>query len=412
MTARSLAFAALSEWRGGKRFADSIIHQLLGAAVLSASDRGFVTELFYGVLRNLTLLDFWIGRLRSGSLEHASRDLLRLGLYQLFCLHTPGHAAIYETVELAGRKNRSLINGVLRTALRKFTDLETAAEAESIATRFSHPPFLIERWTKQYGADAAAALCEWNNQPAPLYARINQLKVSTAEFVAKYPATEALLERTNFVRLSGIPADALALGECYIQDPSTGVACELLDAQPGETILDACAAPGGKSGLIAESMRDRGQLIACDRAPDRIAVLRQNLETLGITCAQTLRQDWKDAPASGLPANSCDRILLDAPCSNTGVMRRRVDVRWRLTPRDFVRLAEEQLTILRMVIPLLKPGGTLVYSTCSIEREENEDVVARALSEFPFLRLSAQKSVLPFRDRFDGAFAARLERTV
>ncbi len=173
-SARGVAFAALSEWRRGKGFADSIIQQLLAGDVLSASDRGFATELFYGVLRNLTLLDFWIDRLRSGSLDHASRDLLRLGLYQLFHLRTPGHAAIFETVELAGRKNRSLINGVLRTALRNFIDLETAAETEPIATRFSHPQFLIERWTDHYGADAAAALCAWNNQPAPLYARINR----------------------------------------------------------------------------------------------------------------------------------------------------------------------------------------------------------------------------------------------
>jgi 16S rRNA (cytosine967-C5)-methyltransferase len=288
--------------------------------------------------------------------------------------------------------------------------LETAAEAESIATRCSHPPFLIERWTSQYGADAAAALCAWNNQPAPLYARINQLKISTEEFVAQYPATEALPERRNFVRLSSFPADALARGECYIQDPSTCLACELLEAKPGETILDACAAPGGKSSLITEQMQNRGRLIACDRDPDRIAVLCKNLGTLGVTCAQTLQQDWKATPAPELPANSFDRILLDAPCSNTGVMRRRVDVRWRLTPRDFVRMQKEQLTILRALIPLLKSGGTLVYSTCSLEREENEEVVAHALGEFPFLKLSAQKSLLPFRDRFDGAFAARFIR--
>ncbi len=228
--------------------------------------------------------------------------------------------------------------------------------------------------------------------------------------MAKYPAAEALPERTNFVRLSSIPAEALARGECYIQDPSTGLAAELLNAQPNETILDACAAPGGKTGLIAEQMQNRGRLVACDRAPDRIALLRKNLETLGLTCAQTLRQDWQEPPAPELLADSFDRILLDAPCSNTGVMRRRVDVRWRLTPRDFVRMQEEQITILRALIPLLKPGGALVYSTCSIEPEENEEVVARALSEFPFLKLSAQKSILPFRDRFDGAFAARMER--
>jgi 16S rRNA (cytosine967-C5)-methyltransferase len=227
--------------------------------------------------------------------------------------------------------------------------------------------------------------------------------------MAKYPGAEAVPERINFVRVSGIPTDALARGECYIQDPSTAFACELLDPQPGETILDACAAPGGKTGLIAELMQDRGQLIACDRDPDRVAVLRKNLETLGVTCAQTLCQDWKEAPAAELSASSFDRILLDAPCSNTGVMRRRVDVRWRLSPRDFIWMQKEQLTVLRAMISLLKPGGTLVYSTCSLEPEENEEVVACALREFPFLKLNAQKSVLPFRDCFDGAFAARLD---
>ena len=409
-TARGVALTALSEWRRGKRFADSILQQLLDADGLSASDRGFVTELFYGVLRNLTLLDFWIDRLRAGSLDHDSRDLLRLGLYQLFLLHTSGHAAIYETVELAGRKNRALINGVLRAALRKFTELETDAEAEPLATRLSHPQFLIERWINHYGADAASALCEWNNQPAPLYARINRLKISAMEFVANHSTADALTGRTTFVRFNGLPTEALARGDCYIQDPSTSVACELLDPRPGETVLDACAAPGGKSGLVAELMQDRGHLIACDRDPDRIAILRTNLETLGVTCARALWQDWKAALSPELAAVSCDRILLDTPCSNTGVMRRRVDVRWRLTPQDFARMPNEQLTIFRAVIPLLKPGGTLVYSTCSIEREENEEVVTRALREFPFLKMTAQKSVLPFCDGFDGAFAARLER--
>ena len=375
---------------------------------MRASDRAFATELFYGTLRNLTLLDFWIGQLRSGSLEHASRDLLRMGFYQLFLLHTPAHAAIFETVELAGRKNRKLINAVLRSALRRFDELAAAAAEQPVATRFSHPPFLIDHWTNQYGADNAAALCAWNNQPAPLYARINRLQISPEDFLAKYPTNQPLPSQPNFVRLESVPTEALARGECYIQDPSTSIACELLHPQPGETILDACAAPGGKSGLLAELMQNRGELIACDRAPERLAILRGNLATLGVTCAQVVQQDWKAATA--LPILSFDRILLDAPCSNTGVMRRRVDVRWRLTPRDFAHMQQEQLSILRTLIPLLKPGGTLVYSTCSLERDENEEVVARALSEFPMLQLKAQKSALPFGDHFDGAFAARLDR--
>src|SRR3954451_3750227 len=157
LSARGVALAALAEWRRGKQFADAIIQRLLAAGALAGSDRHFATELFYGVLRNRTLLDFWIDRLRSGSLDHNSRDLLRVGLYQLFCLRTPAHAAIFETVELAGRKNRSLVNAVLRSALRRFAELENAAAAEPLAVRLSHPQFLVERWTAQYGADAAAA---------------------------------------------------------------------------------------------------------------------------------------------------------------------------------------------------------------------------------------------------------------
>src|SRR3954470_21843241 len=156
LSARGVALAALAEWRRGKQFADAIIQRLLGAGALAGPDRHFAMELFYGVLRNRTLLDFWIDRLRSGSLDHASRDLLRIGLYQLFQLRTPAHAAIYQTVELAGRKNRSLINAVLRSALRRFEELKSAAEAEPLAVRFSHPEFLVDRWTAQYGVDATA----------------------------------------------------------------------------------------------------------------------------------------------------------------------------------------------------------------------------------------------------------------
>jgi 16S rRNA (cytosine967-C5)-methyltransferase len=410
LSARGVALAALAEWRRGKQFADAIIQRLLGAGSLAPSDRHFATELFYGVLRNRTLLDFWIDRLRSGSLDVSSRDLLRLGFYQLFLLRTPPHAAIYETVELAGRRNRSLVNAVLRSALRRFAELERAAEAEALAIRFSHPQFFVDRWTAQYGAEAAAALCEWDNHPASPYARINRLKTRVEAFIAQHAGAEVLPDHHNFVRLTSVPLDALARGECYMQDPSTSVACELLDPRPGERVLDACAAPGGKSGYLAELMQNRGELIACDRDPHRIDLLRHNLETLGATCARVLQNDWR-APAGGdfAPA-SFDRILLDAPCSNTGVMRRRVDVRWRLTPQDFARMQQEQIGIARALIPLLKPGGTFVYSTCSLEVDENEEVVRRLLADFPFLEQTAQRSVLPFHDHFDGAFASSLRR--
>jgi 16S rRNA (cytosine967-C5)-methyltransferase len=413
-SSRAVALAALEEWRNGHRFADAILGERLRASRLDGADRGFATELFYGVLRNLNLLDFWIGELRSSHLDHDSRDLLRLGLYQLFLLQTPEHAAIYETVELAGRRNRALINGVLRSAARAKAELLQKAGAQELTVRKSHPQFLIDRWMKHFGTPETETLCEWNNRPAAIYARINQLRISVVDFLSQVGSARCA-GRTpqpgvpaNFVRLNDVPSEALAAGHCYIQDPSTALACSVLDPQPGERILDACAAPGGKTGYIAELMKNDGLILACDRDQSRVEILRGNLEGLGVKIARTIRHDWAQETLSG--ETPFDRILIDAPCSNTGVMRRRVDVRWRLTPDDFARMAAAQLRIVRTVVPLLKPGGVLVYSTCSMEPEENEEIAELILAEFSFLKLIEEKSVLPFREGFDGAYAAKLQR--
>jgi 16S rRNA (cytosine967-C5)-methyltransferase len=414
VNSRAVALAALEEWRGGRKFADAILKDRLRDVELGAADRAFATELFYGVLRNLTLLDFWIGELRSGHLDHQSRDLLRLGLYQLFLLQTPEHAAIYETVELAGRRNRALINGTLRNAIRARADLLQKADVQTLSVRKSHPQFLIDRWTRNFGGPETEKLCEWNNRPAPIYARINHLRISDAESLTRLgPAycADRTPQRgvpTNFVGLTSLPSEALAAGLCYIQDPSTALACTVLAPQPGERILDACAAPGGKTGYIAELMKNEGFILACDRDHSRVETLRGNLERLGVKIARTIRHDWAHQTLSGEPL--FDRILIDAPCSNTGVMRRRVDVRWRLTADDFGRMAAEQLRIVRAVVPLLKAGGILVYSTCSMEPEENEEVVEQTLEQFPFLKLVEEKSILPFREDFDGAYAAKFVR--
>jgi 16S rRNA (cytosine967-C5)-methyltransferase len=416
-SARELALAALSEWRDGENFADAILSRRLRSAGLSAADRAFATELFYGILRNLTLLDFWIGSLRRQHLEPDARDLLRLGLYQLFVLDTPHHAAVYETVALAGAKRRALVNAVLRNALREKEGLLEKARREDLSIRSSHPQFLIDRWTNSFGTTNTAALCEWDNQPAPIYARINRLRISRAEFLAEVgstlcadppPPRDVL---SNFVRLGNVPNDALGAGHCYIQDPSTATACLLLDPQPGERVLDACAAPGGKTSYLAELMENEGLILACDRDANRIATLQGNLDRLGVRIARCERRDWIGSEASDTPKLSpFDRILVDAPCSNTGVMRRRVDLRWRLSPKDFARMQNEQLRILRAVVPLLKTDGSLVYSTCSIEPEENEQVTAAILREFPFLQLIEEKQLLPFHDGVDGAYAAKLTR--
>ena len=412
-SARQVALGALGTWRTEKRFADSIISELLAASNLRTADRAFALELFYGVLRNLMLLDFWIGLLRSTRVDLDLRDILRLGFYQLFVLDTSPHAAVHETVELAHTKHRPLINGILRAALRRTNDLRRATRAQPRHIQFSHPHFLLQRWDKNFGRHAAIDLCTWNNRPAPLYARINQIKMSPEKFLRIYPGSFVLPNHKNFVGMTDLAQRALERGDCYIQDPSTAIACELLDPQPGEKILDACAAPGGKTGYLGELMDNRGAIVACDREPNRVKLLEENVVRLGVGIAHIFRHDWMGdrippAIASLVPF---DRILIDAPCTNTGVMRRRVDVRWRLRPPDFVRMQRLQIKIVNAVAKLLKPRGILVYSTCSIEPEENEHAVQQVLRNMSILERQEQKQCLPFREHLDGAFAAKFMRT-
>ena len=367
-------------------------------------------ELFYGVLRNLTLLDFWIAQLRPAKIEAEGRDLLRLGLYQVMLLKTSPHAAVFETVQVAPARSRKLVNAVLRRALREEEPLRQAALRQPPHVQWSEPEFLLEKWSRQFGAETALALCHWNNRPAPVYARINRLKISVPDFMERYPAACLLPGEENFVSFSN-PIKAIEEGDCYAQDPSTVIACELLDAAPGEMVLDACAAPGGKTACLAEMMTNQGTLIATDRDPARLIRLRENLVRLGVNNTSVLQCDWRDPVSierTALAESSFDKILLDAPCTNTGVMRRRVDVRWRLRRGDFKRMAAQQLEILRGVARFLRPGGSLVYSTCSLEPEENRNVVERFLKEHGEFRLTNEKESLPFHEHFDGAYAALL----
>jgi len=412
-SARQIALAALRLWRREKRFADAIISQLLARADLILSDRAFVLELFYGVLRNLTLLDFWIGCLRGSRVESNVRDILRLGLYQLFLLNTPEHAAVHETVAVAPQKQHPIVNGVLRAATRQRSELLVQADAQPLFVRTSHPQFLVERWRQHFGAEHAEELCKWNNRPAVMYARINRINIDPEIFLQRYPDSRRLPGNPDFVEFDTLPATALELGHCYIQDPSTVIASQLLDPKPGERILDACAAPGGKTGLLAQLMQNQGTIIACDRDSERLQVLKDNVARLGATIVHALRHDWTHdrLPKEIVSIGLFDKALVDAPCTNTGVMRRRIDVRWRLRPDDFSRMSNEQFSITRAAVQLLKPGGVLVYSTCSLEPEENEEVVRRLLAELPGLRLESERDSLPFRDGFDGAFGAKLVRS-
>jgi len=193
-------------------------------------------------------------------------------------------------------------------------------------------------------------------------------------------------------------------GWFYIQDPSTLLAVDTLGPQPGETILDLCAAPGGKTTFVAQLMNNQGRIVAMDHSEERLKLLEENCARLGVTCVEAVSPSTLDSQSSP----DFDRILIDAPCSNTGVMRRRVDLRWRIRPAEFARLCKIQRALLRQAAPQLKPGGVLVYSTCSLEPEENGKIVKQFLAEHADFKLDLEQELLPFADEVDGAYVARI----
>lgn len=407
---RAACVEALSRGEKGGEFADQTLHRVVASARLGTMDRAFFTETFYGVIRNRRLLDFVISRLREGEIDDATRQVLRLGIYQLLCMRIPHHAVVNETVSLAGRA-RTLANALLRRCIREEAALRDAIAAAPAGVRYSHPEMLLERWRAHFGEEKTRELCEWNNKPAEVFMRANTLKVTPGELARAHRAG-GLDSHPLMLRVQKLPLPWILQGLCYMQDPSTLAACELLAPRPGESVLDACAAPGGKTSYLAALMGNTGSIVACDVSEKRLARLRENLTRLGVQNTSAMLVDWLAPDAARhLEGATFDRILLDAPCSNTGVIRRRVDVRWRLASDEFSRMQEKQLALVRAVAPLLKPGGSLVYSTCSIEPEENEAVVARILAELPGLTLAESRQTLPFRDGVDGAFAARLEKT-
>ncbi len=405
MSARALCLKLLVAWEKKRPFADELLHDALDDSKLEPRDRGFVTECFYGIVRNLSSLDFLISRLRDGELDLETRQVLRLGLYQLFHMRVPAHAVVNETVSLS-RRAGGLINALLRRAMREKDALTAALAAAPEDVRMSQPAFLLEKWRAAFGDEAASALAEWNQRPAEVFVRVNTLKTSVDALCAEHPEAEPHPFHPLILRMPRVPREWIDAGLCYVQDPSTLAACDLLAPQPGELVLDACAAPGGKTTAIAALMRNEGRIIACDLWESRVVRLRQNLERMGVTNAQALALDtMKESPE--LPSSGFDRILIDAPCSNTGVIRRRVDVRWRLTDEDFLRMPAQQLALIRRCAALLKPGGALVYSTCSLEPEENDGVCESAVQSIPGLVLEQKRHVRPWVDGVDGAFCAR-----
>ncbi|MDD2270817.1 MAG: 16S rRNA (cytosine(967)-C(5))-methyltransferase RsmB [Desulfuromonadaceae bacterium] len=440
---RQAACETLLRIRKEGGFADRLIDIELSNGVLCGPDRGLYAELVFGVLRRQGTLDHILLQLLEKpmiELDPQALVILRIGLYQLTCLdRIPESAAVNESVNLAKEitpGTSGLINAVLRNYLRRrdtisFPDITTNPVA-AIAARHSQPEWLVEQWLDQLGATEAQLLAEASSQQPPLTLRVNTLRSSREELLQKFKehGIEATLCRfspdgiavTGRHIISALPG--FEAGLFAVQDEASQIATLLLGAAPGERIWDACAAPGGKCCHIAQQMDDRGELIATDISRSKLTLVQDNLRRLGISSATTAVADLHQPDT--FPDGSFDRILLDAPCSGLGVIRRNPEAKWRLFSGDITRLAAVQKTLLKNASGRLKPGGTLLYSTCSTSEAENELVVEDFLLHHPGFVLENLKElfpawseliafygmfrVWPHRHGMDGFFAARIKR--
>ena len=453
---REIAAGVLARRRAGEEFTETLLERALAVAGLSSADRGLCHELVFGVVRWQATLDWLIAQKTQGRPQKPGlQDLLRLGLYQIFWLdRIPDHAAVHETVEMAKRAGFGPQSGFVNAVLRGFLRESAATKAlltllrggeenpkpedsslktldARLAIGWSQPEWLVARWHARWGEDRLRSLLEWNNAPAKVYARVNTLRTDAGQLVEQWRAENVdydFLTRDwtgeNLVfELKSHPPlttlESFRQGGFYIQDPGTLLAVRELDPRPGETVLDLCAAPGGKTMFMAQLMNNEGLITACDLAEARLKLVRENCTRLGITCVDVrgVEEVVEDGPTgsrcAALDAQPhFDRILVDAPCSNTGVLRRRVDLRWRIQPEEINRLRTTQLSLLQRAASLLKPGGVLVYSTCSLEPEENCEVVSQFLSGGGGFKLERQRELLPFADGVDGAFVARLSKSM
>ncbi len=419
----------MSQRLTSREYTENLLDIALATARLSPADRGLCHELVCGVVRWQATLDRLIARKTDPAreLRPALRNFLRLGLYQIFWLdRIPPHAAVHETVEQTKRagyhSQAGLINAVLRSYLRETDEIKKILADMKVsqpALGWSHPEWLVDKWLARFGDEKTRRLLEWDNTPPKTFARINTLKTTAGKLVERWREENvdydfATLDWTGenlaFELKAHPPLNSLGSlrdGWFYLQDPSTLLAPSLLGAQPGETVWDMCAAPGGKTTFIAQQMNNEGKIVASDLDPNRLRLVKDNCARLGVTSAEAVMP----SAITPRPSTAFDRILIDAPCSNTGVMRRRVDLRWRIQAAEIERLRATQLGLLHEAAPRLKPGGILVYSTCSLEPEENSEVVKQFLAGHASFTLETERQLLPFADAVDGAYVARLKHS-
>jgi len=439
--ARAVAARVLERVVTEGAFADLALDAELERRRLAARDSALATELVYGTLRWQRYLD-WILAPHSkrplSTLDPRPLVLLRMAAYQIAILdRVPSFAAVNDAVTLAGR-GKPGVAGFVNAALRSFArrgvrerePRPPADPVEALAIRCSFPTWLAARWVERYGAVEAEALMRALNERPALTLRTNTLRLSREALGERLAREEGLSPRPTAYAPEGLTVEpagrpaawrAFADGACAVQDEASMLVAHLLEPQPGETVGDVCAAPGTKTTHLAQLMANRGRLLAFDPQPARLGLVREAASRLGVAVVETLEGTVEVlAPTF---RDTCDAVLVDAPCSNLGVLRRNPEVKWRRAPHDLAAAAIRQQAILAAAATMVRPGGRLVYATCSLEPEENE-AVTRALIEaradfrpsppatFPLPLEQGVLRCLPHRHGTDGFTAVRFRRIV
>ncbi|EGO63251.1 16S rRNA (cytosine(967)-C(5))-methyltransferase RsmB [Acetonema longum] len=443
MNAREAALLVIQDIEQNQAYANIALAKAIERQTLSNQDRRFMTELVYGTVKAQNTLNWLLSHYCSRSLDKISpviRNILRMGIYQLFFLdRIPVSAACNQAVELTKKYGHAgtvkFVNAVLRNAARTLDKPVYPDPAnhpdQYLSLRYYHPEWMIERWLTRYGFAFCEELCASNNLTPPLSLRTNTLKISRDDLLDRLTAEQATatpsdwtpegLVCTEHPALASMPS--LQEGLFQVQDESSMLVAHVLGPQPGEFIIDACGAPGGKSTHIAALMNNSGKVLATDLYEHKLALIRENAKRLGIHCLETRQMDA--VKLNSLYKNQADRVLVDAPCSGLGVLRRKPDSRWRKNEKLLRALPDLQSAILHSSADCVKPGGILVYSTCTIEPEENQDVVNGFLASrrdfvlehagrlMPVPRPEQPEKMMqlfPHIDGVDGFFIARLRR--
>lgn len=403
LTARLASIQTLTDFDKNGKLDLNLLNKLTG------QERQQANEYVQGILRRKSYLDFLISKFTTVGIDEMKsffKNILRLGIYDLLFMDgTPDYAAINESVEIAKEhmspKSGDIVNAVLRKIQRERTELpkpDFPDRTKLVATTFSHPEWLVERWVKRFGEREAFQLMQANNRKPEYYLRVNNLKTTGENFTLRMEKNNIEFEESDWLP-DYLKVSTLAVirkknwfekGLCQVQDVAAGFAPAILDPQPGEKVYDLCAAPGTKTIVLADMMNNEGSILAVDISAERISTIAENVTKYGATNVKIQRADAVEERF-----RLADAVLLDAPCSGTGVLSKRADMRWRRTPEQLDEFVKKQADLLDAAANMVTRGGRLVYTTCTLEPEENQDQIKAFLKEYNNFELQDLSDYLP-----------------